>query len=83
MTRLDNCPHCDRSLRGARIPDDSLGPELRDGQPHFFMRTISVEVSAVYDGGLFYQCPDCGGRWHRWPEGDRLRAEAARFVGAP
>ena len=39
-----------------------------------------VEVPRVYDGGLYYQCPDCGGRWHRWPEDHRLRAVAAPYV---
>lgn len=46
----------------------------------FFYRTIMMEVVDVYDGGLFYECPDCGGRWHRWPEGSRLRVLAEQFV---
>lgn len=37
----------------------------------------------VYDGVLYWSCPQCGGKWHRWPVGDRLRARAARFVGEP
>jgi Zn-finger nucleic acid-binding protein len=41
---------------------------------------IGIEIRGVYDGTLFYQCPSCGGRWHRFPEGDRLRARAEPFV---
>ena len=30
----------------------------------------------AYDGTLYYLCPDCGGRWHRFPEGHPLRGLA-------
>ena len=39
----------------------------------------------VYDGALFWQRPDCAGRWHRFPEGHSLRERAEGYVdgGAP
>lgn len=49
-------------------------------EKRFFTRTILVQIPGVYDGGLFYQCPDCGGCWHRWPKGSELRAKAERFL---
>jgi len=66
------CPHC-------RI--DLTVPPATDGTVRSpYTRAIMVEVPRVYDGGLYYQCPDCGGRWHRWPEDHRLRAVAAPYV---
>lgn len=57
--------------------------EVADDAPRFYSRTISVEIPHVYDGGLFFQCPDCGGRWHRFPEGHPLRRVACVYVDAP
>lgn len=51
--------------------------DQRDGD---YRRTFMVEIRGLYDGGLFYECPDCGGRWHRWPEAHWLRAKAAPYV---
>ncbi len=48
----------------------------------FFSRVIGMEVRGVYDGVLYWQCPDCGGRWHRWPPGDRLHGRAEQYVNA-
>ena len=41
---------------------------------------IGVEVRGVYDGMLYYQCPDCGGRWRRFEEGHWLRARAEKYI---
>ncbi|TDB99605.1 hypothetical protein E1091_06565 [Micromonospora fluostatini] len=91
-TRPRHCPHCGADLRGEPIPQEYLDRERADfeamGQPAparegdnlHFRRSILVEIPGVYDGGLFYQCPDCGGRWHRWPEGDRLYELAKSYV---
>lgn len=38
------------------------------------------EVSGVYDGGLYMECPKCHARTHRWPEGDRRRTLAEPYV---
>lgn len=40
---------------------------------------IGVEVRCVYDGVLFFECPSCGERAHRFPEGDWRRAKAERL----
>lgn len=86
------CPHCNRSLIGDRIPDSQLGewdltanpPKRRPyhGPPQFYRREILIEISGVYDGGLFFQCPSCDGRWHRWPEGHYLRKRAEYYVSS-
>lgn len=48
-------------------------------------RTIGVEIWGVYDGVLFWRCPDCGGSWHRWSPDSwlRLYKAAEKYVGAP
>lgn len=58
------------------------GVDLRLGE---YFRVFGVEVPGVYDGALFWQCPDCAGRWHRFPEGHSLRERAEGYVdgGAP
>lgn len=78
--RLDNCPHCAVSMIGNPIPSEHQ--EAYGGHTHF-RRDISVEVLGDYDGGLYMQCPDCLGKWHRWPEGHYLRARAEKYVGTP
>lgn len=49
-----------------------------------YSRAASIEVSGVYDGGLFYahvpQTGGCGFAWHRWPEGNYLRQKADRYL---
>ena len=69
---IDDCPGCGADLREKPAPNGG-----------FYVRTIGVEVRGVYDGVLFWQCPDCDHRWHRFPEGDRLRARAAQIIGTP
>jgi hypothetical protein len=80
----DNCPHCGSNQQGAPIPEEYLRKgsygEWDGVTPRFYGRTICVEIRGVYDGGLFWQCPDCGGRWHRWPEGHYLRERAEQYV---
>lgn len=76
MRQLDACPHCGASLNGAPIPE-----EQQDvfGGTHF-RREIGIEVLGVYDGVLYWKCPDCDGTWHRWPEGHALRERAQPYV---
>lgn len=86
----DNCPRCDVSLVGDRIPDKHLSRvDLETGEtipyvgpPQFYRHTILVEIPGVYDGGLFYACPSCGGAWHRWPEDHYLYKRADIHVRA-
>jgi len=61
------CPHCGTDLAYER-----------DGRTWY--RTVLVEIPQVYDGGLFWLCPYCKGRWHRWPRKHYLRARAHRYV---
>lgn len=67
MPEVEACPHC-----GALFGYEHEGKT--------YSRAVMVEVWGVYDGGLFWQCPDCNGRWHRWPEGHPLRAKAEPYV---
>ena len=47
-----NCPHCQADLR-----------DLKNGAP--FKRELGCEVLGIYDGVLYYQCPDCKKSWAR------------------
>lgn len=73
----NTCPHCDTNLIGDPIPEDI---RHHYGDKTHFRRVIGIEVRGVYDGVLYYRCPDCGGTWHRWPEGHYLRRRAEPFV---
>jgi len=44
------------------------------------MKTIGVEVSGTYDGVLYWMCPDCEGKWHRWPEGRVMYDRAQAYL---
>ncbi len=81
----DTCPACNANLQGTEIPVDSRHlyadnkvPWRRLGREGtHFSRLIGIEIPGVYDGVLFWQCPDCGAQWHRWPKGNELRIRAA------
>lgn len=44
-----------------------LGPEV-----------IGIEIRGLYDGVLFWLCPYCTHRWHRFPVGDERRVLSER-----
>lgn len=47
----NRCPHC--------------RADLTYGEPGSAQnRRIGVEIPGAFDGALYYQCPDCDGRWH-------------------
>lgn len=71
MANLTCCPHCNADL-AETLPDGRTGS-----------RVIGVEIWGVYDGVLFWRCPDCGGSWHRWSVATNLRLyeKAAKYVG--
>lgn len=71
------CPLCAADLQGAPIPEES---RKFYGTATHFGREIGVEIPGVYDGILFWTCPDCGGAWHRFPEGDYRRERAEKYV---
>lgn len=59
-----NCPHCQAAL------------VTKDG----FNRVLGCEIRGVYDGVLFWHCPDCGKNFHRFPVGDSLWCLAESFI---
>jgi hypothetical protein len=63
------CPHC-----AVRLDYEA------DGE--VFSRAVGVEIPRLYDGVLFWRCPDCGECWHRYPTGDFRRASADRYAEA-
>ena len=80
MGDTDTCPHCDADLRGQEID-----PQYRDwygGETHY-SRVIGVEVRGLYDGVLYWQCPDCGKSWNRWPTDSRLGKLALAYIDKP
>lgn len=51
------------------------------GEATHWRREIGHEIQGVYDGILFYTCPDCGWAWNRWVQStDRLHQIAALYV---
>ncbi len=76
---IDNCPHCGVSLLGAPIPQASRDKGYYGDATHF-RRELGVEIAGVYDGVLYWTCPDCGGRWHRFDEGSHPRSLAEKYV---
>lgn len=45
-----------------------------------YSHAFGVQIRGVYDGVLFWQCPFCDGRWHRFPVGDYRHTRAIRYV---
>ena len=62
----DHCayPDCAADLLGDPIPE---GIREHYSPPYHWRRELMVEIRGVYDGGLFYICPDCRRPYHRWP----------------
>jgi hypothetical protein len=57
----DLCPN-GHDLRGEPIPAEHR--HMYDAD--HFSRRIGVEVSGLYDGVAYWQCPDCGTTWRRF-----------------
>lgn len=68
---VERCGWCSADLRG-----EPLG--WAPGR--FASRAVPVAVLGVYDGALYWECPECCWRWHRWPEGDWRHGRAVPFV---
>lgn len=44
-------------------------------------QAIGVEMPFECENGvLYWECPHCGFRWHRWPLGTYYRGRAGRYV---
>lgn len=90
MIDSDFCPHCGVDLRSAQIPDGLLDEgwyghwDKERGyygeRPRYYYSTVGVEIPGVYDGVLFWQCPDCGGCWHRFPPEDWRNEKAKKYL---
>lgn len=61
------CSHCGADLWAPIAPEYQ-----RPGGATQRSRLIGVEIQGVYDGVLFWACPDCGGTWNRWQPGHWL-----------
>ena len=64
MSDKDTCPVNGCNLQGKPIPIPARDL-YEEGVTHY-SRMIGVEVPGVYDGVLYWACPDCGARWHRF-----------------
>lgn len=70
------CPHCETDLRDKPIPKEH---QHLYGTSTHFSRKIGIEIRGVYDGMLFWQCPNCGGRWHRFTD-EYMRKKAEPYI---
>lgn len=64
--QYDACPECKESLQGKRIPQAYIDEGFYSPDAKYYRREIGVEIWGVYDGVLFWQCPDCGFAWARY-----------------
>lgn len=69
---IEQCPTCYTSLIGSVIPNTD--------PPEHYSLWLGVEVRGVYDGVLYWECPYCQARFHRFREGTDLWRKAARYV---
>lgn len=68
----ERCPTCFHDLRGAQIPNTD--------PPKYYSSIIGVEISDLYDGTLFWECPYCNDRFHRFRPGTHLWKLAVPYV---
>lgn len=68
----NQCYLCFADLRGAVIPGTD--------PPEHYSKLIGVEIPWVYDGTLFWECPFCQNRTHRFAEGTSLWRQAEPYV---
>jgi hypothetical protein len=84
MEETEVCPSCKKDLRGPPIPEEYLRQgsygEWDGKTPRYYSQKIGIEIQGVYDGVLFWNCPFCDHKWHRWPEGHHLRRKAGFYV---
>lgn len=76
MDPIETCPKCGSDLRGTPIPVRS---RHLFGEKTHFSRTIGVEMPGVYDGALFWVCPDCDRAFQRWTDG-LMAKKAQRYI---
>lgn len=79
MTRPDNCPHCGVSLLGELMTPAQYASG-HFGESSRYRREIGNEVQGVFDGVLFWSCPDCGGTWQRFDMTSPLHHVAEQYM---
>lgn len=64
---FERCPNpdCGVSLRGSAIPQDYIDRGYYGEGATHYSRKMGVELRGVYDGVLFWVCPDCDFSWVR------------------
>lgn len=77
LLKYEQCPMCSASFKGKEIPEKSR--HLYGDATHY-SNIIGMEIRGVYDGVLFWQCHNCGARFHRFPEGHYLRERAEAHI---
>lgn len=68
----ERCPTCLADLRAAPIPNTD--------PPEYYSHLIGHEIPWLYDGVLFYECPFCYTRFHRFIPGSDLWRKADPYV---
>lgn len=75
----DVCPNgC--NLQGDSIPQEYIDAGYYGEGVTHYSRMIGIEVRGVYDGVLYWKCPDCNASWHRWPEGTKEHHAAKHYM---
>lgn len=96
MSLPDRCPKCGASMEGDPIPEGHRRHKpdhdeqvarydrcycLPWGDRTHFSRLIGVQINGIYDGALYWACPDCSHAWPRWTDGaSRLIAVSAEYA---
>jgi hypothetical protein len=62
-------------MNAIRCPHCDL--DLEDGR-----RRVGHTIRGVHHGVLYWSCPACGGRWHRFLEGNPLHAKCQALWNA-
>lgn len=53
----------------------------KEPEDRFYSRIIGIEQPGVYDGVLYWMCPDCGKAWQRWSDPKmELYQRAQKFI---
>ena len=98
---LEQCPSCHTSLIGEPIAPEHLEHKPNHdeqvaeygrcfcrpyGDSTHFRREMGFEISEVYDGVLYWGCPDCGLAWPRdfgnWESHNKLSIHYANEANA-
>lgn len=76
------CPVCCADLRAGEIPKEQLHlyGKADSTTPQYFSKLVGYEITHVYDGTLYYECPVCESRFHRFRPGTDLWQRADPYV---